>query len=42
MVKFKRYIIAGWFDLMGIETGVNYMRFNQTVCSLPTYELHKK
>lgn len=33
-MKYKRYIIAGWFDLMGIENGVQYIRFNQASCTL--------
>ena len=34
MKQFKRYLIAGWFDLMGIEAGVAYMRDYGACCTL--------
>lgn len=33
MKQYAKYIIAGWFDLMGIENGVNYIRFNRASCT---------
>lgn len=33
-MKYNRYLICGWFDLMGIENGVNYMRFNRASCTI--------
>jgi len=32
MRHYPKYIIAGWFDIMGILNGVEYIRFNQATC----------
>ena len=32
--SYPRYIIAGWFDLLGIENGVQYIRYNRASCTL--------